>query len=58
MRKMKNIYKMQSKIAIHVYYALYEITHLQYMYVQGRIGSPNFGGIFFQEAPKKKHFFW
>jgi hypothetical protein len=24
---------MQSKIAIHVYYALYEITHLQYMYV-------------------------
>jgi hypothetical protein len=21
---------------------------------QGRIGSPNFGGIFFQEAPKKK----
>jgi hypothetical protein len=24
---------MQSKIAIHVYYALYENTHLQYMYV-------------------------
>jgi hypothetical protein len=21
---------------------------------QGRIGSPNFGGIFFQRAPKKK----
>jgi hypothetical protein len=24
---------MQSKIAIHVNYALYEITHLQYMFV-------------------------
>jgi hypothetical protein len=24
---------MQSKIAIHVYYALYEITHQQYMFV-------------------------
>jgi hypothetical protein len=24
---------MQSKIAIHFYYALYEITHLQYMFV-------------------------
>jgi hypothetical protein len=22
-------------------------------YAQGRIGSPNFGGIFFQGAPKK-----
>jgi hypothetical protein len=24
--KLNNLYKMQSKIAIHVYYALYEIT--------------------------------
>jgi hypothetical protein len=30
---LKNLYEMQSKIAIHVYYALYEITYLQYMFV-------------------------
>jgi hypothetical protein len=32
-KKKKNLYKMQSKIAILSNYALYEITHMQYMYV-------------------------
>jgi hypothetical protein len=32
-KKLKYLYKMQSKIAIQVHYALYEITHMQYMYV-------------------------
>jgi hypothetical protein len=30
------------------------LIELDYTYGQGRIGSPNFGAIFFQEAPKKR----
>jgi hypothetical protein len=29
----KNLYKMQNKIAHYINYALYEITHLQYMFL-------------------------
>jgi hypothetical protein len=53
-RRKRNIIEMALHVAEEAEHPMNEHLENRRAYDQGRIGSPNFGGIFFSRSPQKK----